>query len=147
MNTTKQLLSVSATLLCASAIVPGAVLADSPVERGTYTGKSTQPATDGGKPFAGAMKIALGYLSDPARVTRIELRARLTCADGTTQDARYAKVIAFGPQLNAKGRFTHRDGGLVVKGKFGRKGTARGSFSYTLEDCSVTGARWSAKER
>ena len=122
MNTTKQLLSVSAGLLCASAIVPAAVLADSPVERGTYTGKSTQPATDGGKPFAGAMKIALGYLSDPARVTRIELRARLTCADGTTQAARYAKVIAFGPQLNSKGRFTHRDGGLVVKGKFGRKG-------------------------
>jgi hypothetical protein len=93
------------------------------------------------------MTISLGLLSDPARVTRVELRALLTCADGTTRNAGYGKVIAFGPQLSSKGRFTHRDGGLVLQGRFGRNGKARGSFSYTLEDCSVAGASWRASQR
>jgi hypothetical protein len=145
MNTTKQVLSLSAAVLCASALAPATVLAD--VGRGSYTGKTTQPATGGGKPFVAPMTISLGLLSDPARVTRIELKARLTCADGTTRDASYGKVIAFGPQLNAKRRFVHRDGGLVVQGKFGRNGKARGTFSYTLETCSVAGATWTASQR
>jgi hypothetical protein len=146
MNPTKQLLSLSAVVLCASAVAPATGLA-SPVERGRYSGTTSQPATDGGKPFAGSMAISLGRLSDPARVTRIELTAQLTCADGTTRDERYGKVIAFGPQLSSQRRFTYRDGGLVVQGRFTRKGKARGSFSYTVESCSVVGASWTASQR
>jgi hypothetical protein len=147
MNPTKQLLSLSAIVLCASAVAPATGLAASPVERGRYSGTTSQPATGGGKPFAGSMAISLGLLSDPARVTRVELTAQLTCADGTTRDERFGKVIAFGPQLSSKRRFTYRDGGLVLQGKFGRKGKARGSFSYTVETCSVTGATWTASHR
>jgi hypothetical protein len=145
MNLSKPFLSISAGALCACAIAPAAAPAS--VERGAYTGKTTQPATGGAEPFSGSVKVSLGLLSDPARVTRIELTARLACDDGTTRDERYGKVIAFGPQLNAKGHFEHRDGGLLVRGKVGRKGKARGSFSYTVENCSVTGATWTASHR
>jgi hypothetical protein len=147
MNPTKQLFSLSAAVLCASAFVPAAVLAESSVERGRYTGKTTQPPMGDAKPFAGSMTVSLGLLSDPARVTRVELTAQLRCDDGTTRDVRYGKVIAFGPQLDSKGRFVHRDGGLLVRGKIGRKGNARGSFSYTVETCSVAGATWTVSHR
>ena len=40
-------------------------------------------------------------------MTRVELSARLRCADGSTRTERYGKVIAFGPQLNGKGRFSY----------------------------------------
>jgi hypothetical protein len=147
MNSTKQLLSLTATILCASAVAPAAVLAESSVERGRYTGRTTQAAEGGAKPFAGTVTISLGHFSNPARVTRVELTARLRCADGTTRDVRYGKVIALGPQLERDGRFVHRDGGLEVRGRFGKKGRARGSFSYTVEACSVAGATWSASQR
>jgi hypothetical protein len=146
MNPTKQLLSVSTAVLCAAALAPATGLAESSVERGSYTGKTTQSAPIGGKSFSAPMTISLGILSDPARVTRIELTARLTCADGTTRDTSYRKVIAFGPQLDAKRHFVHRDGGLVLRGKFGRSGKAHGSFSFTLDGCTVAGAAWKASQ-
>ena len=144
MNATRQLLSLSAAVLCTAALAPAA---DAAVERGSYTGRTSQPANGATAPYKGSMTVSLGILSDPARVTRVELTARLACADGTTRDVRYGKVIAFGPQLNRKGRFVHRDGGLVVRGKVGRSGKARGSFSYTVDACSVTGATWTASHR
>jgi hypothetical protein len=147
MNTIKQILSLSAAALCAGALAPAVAPADSVVERGRYSGKTSQPAAGGEQPFTGKVTVALGRFSDPARVTRVELTARLRCDDGTTRDARYAKVIAFGPKLKANGAFEHRDGGLVMTGRFNRAGKARGSFTYTLETCSVTGATWSAAQR
>jgi hypothetical protein len=145
MNSTKRFLCLSAAVLSAVALAPAAASADA--ERGSYSGKTSQPANGDVQPFTGSIKVSLGYLSDPARVTRVNLTARLRCEDGTTRDVRYEKVIAFGPQLEGKGRFVHRDGGLIVRGKFGRSGKARGSFSYTVETCSVSGATWTASHR
>jgi hypothetical protein len=137
MNPTRQLLALTATALCAGALAPGAAQAD--VERGRYAGSTAQPG------YTGSMVVSLGILSDPARVTRIELTARLACADGTTRDVRYGKVIAFGPQLDGKRRFVHRDGGLVLRGRVGRHGRARGSFSYAEDTCSLARATWTAR--
>jgi hypothetical protein len=147
MNATKKILALSGAALCAGALAPAAAPAGASVERGRYSGKTSQPAAGGEKPFTGSVTVALGYLSDPARITRVELTARLRCDDGTTRDARYAKVIAFGPKLKATGAFEYRDGGLVMRGRFSRSGKARGSFTYALETCSVTGATWSAAQR
>jgi hypothetical protein len=145
MNSTKRFLFLSAAVLSAAALAPAAASADA--ERGSYSGKTSQPANGDAQPFTGSMKVSLGLFSDPARVTRMNLTARLRCEDGTTRDVRYDKVIAFGPQLDRKGRFVHTDGGLVVRGRFGRGGKARGSFSYTVETCSVVGATWTASHK
>ena len=142
MNSTQRFLSLSAAVLSAAVLAPAAASADA--ERGSYSGKTSQPANGAAQPFTGSLKVSLGHFSDPARVTRMNLTARLLCADGTTRDVRYDKVIAFGPQLDRKGRFVHSDGGLIVRGRFGRTGKARGSLSYTVEECSVAGATWTA---
>ena len=146
MHAHKTFLSLTAAALCAAAVAPAAASAGSDYERGGYSGKTSQPASDGAKTYAGSFKVSLGILSDPPRVTRVELAARLRCADGSTRVERYGKVIAFGPQLNRKGRFTYTDGGLKVKGKFGKQGKARGTFSYAVGDCSIAGVGWKAKD-
>ncbi len=132
--------SLAAAALFAAAVVPVAASAD--VQRGDYFGKTEQPAAT---KYAGKVRIDLGLLSDPARVVRVELKARLRCADGATRDVRYGKVIAFGPQLSGKGAFSYVDGGLSFQGKIGKKGKARGTFAYTVDDCSIAGVKWSAK--
>lgn len=140
MKTSSKIQSLTAAALCAAAVVPGA--AGAAVERGDYFGKTEQPAAT---KYTGSVRVDLGIISNPPRVVRVELKARLRCADGSTRDARYGKVIAFGPQLSGKGRFSYVDGGLSFQGKIGTKGKARGTFAYTVDDCSIAGVKWSAK--
>lgn len=139
MNPTKRLISLSIALLCAAALLPAAASAD--VERGSYTGTTSQPA--GAAPFKGKFEISLGHLSDPPRIFSIKLTATLTCEDGSSRNLRYAEVI-YGPELDGKHRFTYRDGGLEVQGRFTTRGKAAGTFSYATETCSISGGKWKA---
>jgi hypothetical protein len=139
MNSTKRLISLSIALLCAAALVPAVASAD--VERGSYTGSTSQPA--GAAPFKGKFEISLGHLSDPPRVFSIKLTATLACEDGSSRNLRYAEVI-YGPELDGKHRFSYRDGGLEVQGRFNSKGKAHGTFSYAVDTCSISGGKWKA---
>ena len=62
MNSTQRFLSLSAAVLSAAVLAPAAAAADA--ERGSSSGKTSQPAA---QPFAGSVKVSLGHFSDPAR--------------------------------------------------------------------------------
>lgn len=137
----QRLVSLCAALLCAAALLPSAASAD--VERGDYRGTTKQPASTGAAPYTGRIEISIGMLSDPPQIFSVELTARLSCADGSTQDVHYDQVI-IGPELDGKNRFVYRDGGLELRGRFTGRGKAHGSFSYALGTCSVSGVGWKA---
>lgn len=141
MKSLKQLIPLSIALLCAAALVPAAASAG--VERGDYSGTTTQPASTGGKAFHGRFGISIGILSDPPQIFSIELTAKLGCEDGSTKKVRYDKVI-YGPVLDSQRRFTFSDDGLELRGRFNTNGKAHGKFSYTAGTCSVVDATWKA---
>jgi hypothetical protein len=144
MTTRTQLIPGALLALCAAAaLAPAAAPAAQAdaIRRGTYAGRTTQPGTT---PFAGAISLKLGLVSNPARIVRLTLTTRLACPDGSTRDDRISSVI-YGPRLDRAGRFSHVADGLELSGRFRANGTASGTLARTVGDCSVAGVSWTAR--
>lgn len=144
MTTRTQLIPGALFAVCAAAaLAPAVATAAQPdaIRRGTYAGRTAQPATT---PFAGAISLKLGLVSNPARIVRLTLTTRLACPDGTTREDRISSVI-YGPRLDRAGRFSHVADGLELSGRFRPNGTASGTLARTVGDCSVAGVSWTAR--
>lgn len=145
MTTRTQLLPLAAALAAAAALPAATGTASAAdLKRGTYSGRTAQPAAGAARPFAGAISLKLGLVSNPARIVRFSLTTRLACADGTTRDDRVGGVV-YGPRLDARGRFSYVGDGFVVRGRFKPDGTAAGTAERTVGDCSVAGVSWTAR--
>jgi hypothetical protein len=139
-----QLIPSTVLAVCAAAAIAPAAAPAASIERGAYEGRTAQPASGGAAAYRGKILLKLGLLSNPARIVRFGLTTRLLCADGTTRDDKTEAVI-YGPRLDRRGRFSYVADGLVVSGRFKPGGTASGTLSRTVGDCSISGVSWTAR--
>jgi hypothetical protein len=142
---------VAASLL--AALVPSMAGAATP-RAGYYSGDTSQTIapsdpTQQAEPGSVGFKVfKYGSFSGPVRkVLSVTVNTQLTCASGEVREDLYTVYIIMGGKINKYGKFRYVGNGLSIRGRFGTKTSARGTFTRTVGDCKAENVSWSAKRK